>query len=191
MKRALLVVCLLGIAAVCGGVAQAQEKPAEAAKAQSSSRPEPAPIPLHVQLVLTELDGEKKVASMPFSFPVSAGDRRQWPETKIRNGVRVPVQSDKEKGFQYVDIGTNIDCSALTQEDGRFRLLLTVQHSQLMTDKSTASRDEALPANPTIRQIMMESGPVLRIGQTMEVSSTTDPFNGHTYKVTVTLSDGK
>ena len=95
----------------------------DSSKTQTTAKKEEltlAVTPLRVQVVFTEFDGEKKVSSLPYTLSVNADERRANPTSQIRNGARIPIQTDKDK-FTYLDIGTNIDCSAVQQDDGRFK----------------------------------------------------------------------
>ena len=70
-----------------------------------------------VERDFAEFDGDKKVSSLPYTFTVNADERRVRPNSQVRNGVRVPVSTGKDQ-YTYLDVGTNIDCSALQQDDG-------------------------------------------------------------------------
>lgn len=154
------------------------------AAAQEAGKPKPdertpSVTPLRVQVVLAEYDGEKKVLSLPLSFTVNADERRGRPGSQIRNGARIPVSIGKDQ-LTYVDVGNNVDCSATQQEDGRFKL-------QLSLERSYVSPVPATPLNPIVRQFRIELNPVLKEGQSIESVVSTDPLSGHVYHVSVTL----
>ena len=144
----------------------------------------PAVTPLRVQIVFTEYDGEKKVSSLPYSFTVNADERRARPASLIRNGTRIPISTGKDQ-FTYLDIGTNIDCSATLQEDGRYKLQMALERSSILPDTSSGS------TNPLVRTFRADMNPVLKDGQSMESIVSTDPLNGHVYRVSVTLNVAK
>lgn len=152
----------------------------EAAKPKADDRT-PAVTPLHVQVVFSEYDGEKKISSLPYSFTVNADERRARPDSQIRTGARFPVTTGKEQ-MTYMDIGTNVDCSATQQEDGRFKLQMTVERSSVLPDTPSGA------TNPAVRQFRAEMNPVLKDGQTVEAIVSTDPLSGHSYHVSVTLN---
>jgi hypothetical protein len=112
---------------------------------------------------------------------VNSDERRARPATLIRNGVRTPVSTGKEQ-FTYIDVGTNLDCSATLLEDGRYKLQMTLDRSSLMPDNSSGS------SNPVVRQFRVEINQVLKDGQTVESVVSTDPLNGHSYHVSVSLN---
>ena len=152
----------------------------DASKNQQSSKKDDltaAVTPLRVQVVFTELDGDKKVSSLPYTFSVNADERRTRPNSQVRNGARIPIQAAKDQ-FTYLDIGTNIDCSAILQDDGRFKLTMNVERSAISSESNP----------PVVRQFRAEINPILKDGQTIESIVATDPLNGHVYHVVVTLN---
>lgn len=173
MKKSLLFLALLLLVAVRG-------LPQEAAKPKSEDRTPPL-TPLHVQVVFSEYDGDKKVSSLPYSFTVNADERRARPDSQIRTGTRIPVSTGKDQ-TTYIDIGTNVDCSATQQEDGRYKLQMNVERSSVLPDTPSGA------ANPAVRQFRAEMNPVLKDGQTVEAIVSTDPLSGHSYHISVTLN---
>ena len=176
-KNALVCFTLLAVLTL-GAAAQDTAKP----KAEDRL---PAVTPLRVQVVFTEYDGDKRVASLPYSFTVNADERRARPGSQIRNGARIPIATGKDKEgtvqFTYIDVGTNVDCSATLQEDGRYKLQLAVERSSISPGAPAGS-------NPVVRQFRAEMNPVLKDGQSVESVVSTDPLNGHVYHVGVTLN---
>jgi hypothetical protein len=171
---------LLILALLASNGLRAQDAP----KPQSSPKKDDltqAVTSLRIQVVFTEFDGDKKVSSLPYTLSVNADERRGRPNSQLRDGARVPVSADKDK-LTYLDIGTNIDCSALLQDDGRFKLQMTVERSAITSDAPGANNA------PVIHQFRAESNPVLKDGQTIESIVATDPLNGHVYHVSVTLN---
>src|SRR5436309_9735937 len=60
-----------------------------------------------LDFTVLETDGAKKISSKNYSVTVR-DDRRG----RMRVGSRVPIQSGKEGGWQYFDVGVNIDAGA-------------------------------------------------------------------------------
>ena len=169
---AMLVLCLMPLAA------QEPSKPASTAKPDDHT---PSVTPLRVQVVFSEYDGEKKIANLPYTFTVNADERRASPSSKLRNGVRIPLTTGKDQ-YTYLDIGTNIDCSATMQDDGRFKLQLALERSSIAPETQAAS------GNPVVRNLRVDLNPVLKDGQSVESVASTDPLTGHVYKVNVTVN---
>ena len=105
---------------------------AGAGLARAQDRAAPVTVtPLKVQVVLSRYDGEKKLASMPYTLMVNAGDRDN--RVTLRMGVALPVAEVGTNGPAVTvhDIGTNMDCTASPADNGRFRISLAVNHSSV------------------------------------------------------------
>jgi hypothetical protein len=180
------------LAALCLHPSQvfAQEKSQEKPKTEERAKPS---IPIKVQIIFTEYDGEKKISSMPYFFIVIADEKvggREY-STRLRTGIRVPIETDgKDQKTTYLDVGTNIDCGIKAEDDGHFHLYLTFDRSALYPNKSTEG--ERLVADPggqpLVRQFRTDESLILKDGQTSENLLSTDPLNGHTLRVSVTIN---
>jgi hypothetical protein len=176
---------LLGV--LCLPIAQmgAQEKPKTEERVK-------VPTPIKVQVVYTEYDGDKKISSMPYSFTVISDERVGGRyTTSLRTGMRVPIETDgKDQKTTYLDIGSNIDCGIETGDDGRFRVYLTFERSALYPNKS--GEGEKLVTNPggnpLVRTFRGSQNLILRDGQSSENLLSTDPLNGHSLRVSVTIN---
>jgi hypothetical protein len=178
--------CLFLLGALC--------LPALQLRAQEKSKAEErvkVPTPVKVQIVFTEYDGDKKISSMPYAFTVLADEKMGATLTSLRTGIRVPIQTEgKDQKTTYLDIGSNIDCSVRSEYDGRFHLFLIFDQSALYPNKS--SEGERLVAEPNglplVRQFRTSENLILKDGQTSENLVSTDPLNGRTLRVSVTIS---
>jgi hypothetical protein len=176
---------LLGVFCLPVAPLRAQEKP----KAEEHVK---IPTPIKVQIVFTEFDGDKKVSSMPYAFTVITDEKMGGNySTSLRTGIRVPIETDgKDQKTTYMDIGSNIDCGIRTEDDGRYHLYLIFDRSALYPNKS--SEGERLVANsggqPVVRQFRTSENLILKDGQTSESLLSTDPLNGHTLRVSVTIN---
>lgn len=162
------------------GTAPAQQKPTQEANRV---------VPLKVNIVLSEYDGTRKISSLPYSIdvsPVTAGATR-W--THLRLGVRVPVQTGASSGFQYIDVGTNIDCSARALGDGSYLLDITTERSSVSLQGTGKEMQDVHVSNlqPIIRTFRVSNSIILRDGQTDESTAATDPVSGHVMRISVTL----
>ena len=154
---------------------------------------------LRIQLVITRLQNEKKQASLPYTFVVSARPSSTCPVSRVRMrmGVDTPVpvvtfdESDPKKpkstSVQYRNVGTNIDCSAEDLGDGRFKLFLTVENSSALPGSQTRVNDE-LSGFPLFRRFEISLDPILRDGQSAQTVASTDPVTGEVVKIDVTLN---
>jgi hypothetical protein len=151
--------------------------------------------PLKVQVLLSRFDGEKKVSSMPYTLSVNASsDERYTRQVQLRMGVQVPLTTTSKEGgptITYRDVGTNIDCSALTLEDGRFRLILTVSQSSVYTadnKPATGTSPTGIVGQPILRNFTSNFTPILRDAQTVQYMTATDPVSGEVLKIDVTVT---
>ena len=148
---------------------------------------------LKVQIVFSEYEGDKKVKSLPYTLMVLVGGDTNW--SKMRIGDRVPVASGKEGGgiqFQYLDVGTNIDCRAFSASGGRFRLYLNLERSWVQSDVPMATaKDNSVEVQfhlPTIRSFRADTNVLLREGQAVEIDFATDPVSGKVVKLEVSMN---
>jgi hypothetical protein len=163
---------------LCAGLAAAQQKPS-----QEASRI----VPLKVNIVLGEYDGTKKISSLPYTIEVNAVGARHTEWTHLRLGVRVPVQTGT--GLQYMDVGTNIDCSAQVLDDGSYQLDITTERSSAsLQSVGQEMQDVHVPnSQPIVRNFRVSNTLILRDGQTDESTVATDPVSGHVMRISVTL----
>jgi hypothetical protein len=147
-------------------------------------------VPLKVTVVFTEYDGEKKLSSLPYALFLKADDSSHF-VGRVRMGVRVPIWTGgKESAIQYQDVGSNLDCYAQA-EDGKYMLDLSLERSSIYPNSSeypAASKPDEQPHQPLVRQFRANLALMLRDGQTTQNTVATDPLNGHTVKVEVTLN---
>jgi hypothetical protein len=190
MRRArVLLTILIALAGVSASLS-AQEKSKSEAKAAGTT--------LKVQVTIAETEGEKKVASLPYTYFLRAGDAGpSSPWTKLRVGSRIPVYTGKEGSMQYLDVGTNIDSRAISADEGRFDVTLSLERSWVEGDvlvpmeKPVAQSSESHPGQfhePVIRQFKTELTLPMRDGQTTLSTLATDPLTGKILSITLTIS---
>ena len=174
----------------------AQEAAKDAPSPTSKTGPEQKPeIPLKIQVTLSEFDGNQKISSLPYTIHTLGTDIHGRRRDELRFGVRIPVEVSGG-GFQYQDVGTNIDCQALTRDDGQYALDITIDRSSVMSASNGKEADwkpgdPNLQAQPLLRHFRDEFVLVMRDGQTTEGVSAVDPATGHVLKVDVTLNVAK
>jgi type II secretory pathway component GspD/PulD (secretin) len=170
---------------------------------EKSESPEPRKgiTPLSVRLTVVRSQGDKKVSSLPYTLICNANDRRA--SAKLRLGIEVPVMAtagskDGPPSIQYKNVGTNIDCTAASADEGRFRLELTVEQSSVYSAMEEKMRSAApdvegkplslLGDRPVFRTFNTNFTPLLRDGQTAQYTAATDPISGEVVRIDVTLS---
>ena len=194
--RNTLVGAVVAVVAVAGGP-----------RAIAQQAPKVKPItPTKVDVVITRLQGEKKVASLPFTLFVSADS--EYGGTSVRMGVDVPVgattvttgretpvgsrgsttTSETSSKVEYRHVGTSIDCSTTRLDDGRFQVNLQIQDSSVFT-ADVEGRAALKAADPmAFRTFSMQNRLILREGVPQQFTMATDKISGETLRVDVTLS---
>jgi hypothetical protein len=187
MKKVSTLLMLLALLLSCP-FGRGQEK-----ATPSSEKPRPI-IPVKLTLLLTEFDGEKKVASLPYSILVNSDPSGHVAYSSfVRVGVRVPVPSGGKEGQStFADVGSNVDCGVQAEDDGRFTVRLNFERSSLYfqgrgDEKGTLKTAETgQPYIPTIRaQSLLVT---VKDGQSLEVLTATDPLNGHVFRLNLTVN---
>jgi hypothetical protein len=189
MRKPRIVLAVVGALALLCPQLLGQDKPKQDNKVAST---------LKLQVTFAEHEGEKKLASLPYTFFVQAAEAIPGsPWTKIRTGSRVPVFVGKDASLQYMDIGTNIDARGLASGEGRYDISLLLERSWVEGDvlvaagKLAGSTPEAVPGQfkePIIRQFKTELNLAMHDGQTVQTTQAADPLSGRVLTVSVTMN---
>jgi hypothetical protein len=148
------------------------------------AQPEPAkPQPpekkyFHLDIVVKQLDGGKVINSRAYAMTVATENER----TSIRTGGKVPlpVGDTPAKGFNFVDVGTNIDCSAVKEIQGQLALFLSVEIS-------SATMEPNVPG-PSLRQVRWGSPIIVQLRKPTTVFSSDDPTSKRQMQLEITAS---
>jgi hypothetical protein len=197
MKKTLMLMSAVVVASLFGGSALAQD--------QSAGKPVPL-VPLKVQIVISRYEGEKKVSSLPYTLAVNANDGvvdrnghfTPFSHAQLRTGGSVPIPSiapPKESPIQgamgpvtYKNIGTNIDCSAHTLDDGRFRVDISIEDTSIYADGKTAPGVTKIADIPSFRTFQSSNAVILKDGQSSQFTVAADKISGDITKVDVTVT---
>jgi hypothetical protein len=183
---------------ICAAVpVRAQEKQDPSVEAKKVT-------PLKITVVISEMDGSKKISSLPYFFYVNADDSGGQTTSQVRFSVRVPVISgtsaNGQPHIEYMDFNTNVDCKAYSTSDGRFKLNLSMDKTMMGPAilGSTVDDKKSTPAagdgasngssNPVMQHFTSAYNLIIRDGQTIDATSTTDPFSGRVLLVSVTAN---
>jgi hypothetical protein len=187
--KSLTCLCLLTALSLPFQPARGQEKTPDKTKAEQHAR---APLAVKVHLLFTEMDGDKKVTSLPYTLLVNVEERNNGRfSTSLRTGVRVPVDvGGKDEKTTYMDVGANIDCGVHYDEDDKFRVLVNFDRSALYPNKSEDGERLVNQPNgqPLVRQFRTTNDVLLKDGQTADLIQSADPLSGHTLKVSITIN---
>jgi hypothetical protein len=177
---------------------QPQEKPAATAPSpprEPSATTSRVAVPLKVTVLLSRYRGEKRISSLPYTLGVTANGVK----TTLRMGVAVPMvqtvfgasdgKTTPATSYNYRDIGTHIDCTALSSSSpGIFDLTITISDSSIGLDPDKSDKTAIAPNVPSFRKFDTSFSILLRDGQTTQHTSATDPLTGDVTKVDVTLT---
>ena len=160
----------------------AQEETKAAAENDKAKSNGPAK-PLHayrVDFSITELAEGKKVNTRHYSMVTNSGP---WSTLKI--GTRVPVATGSYSNasaalintqFQYLDVGTNIDCQVDEQGED-LSLIVRSEFSNLSSD------DEQRTHQPIIRQIQINGRTITLSGKPVVIGAVDDPTSNRQYQL--------
>lgn len=185
MKRIHILAAMLAVTLLVAGTARGQDQPV---------------AQLKLQVVLNEMDGAKKISSLPYVLHVGAKAPPALGTAKLRVGLRVPIEfggKDGSSQVTYLDIGTNIDCRAAASQDGRYRIDLTIERSSVYivgpNDKPVewAPGDPVPSKQPLVHQFRNEFELMFRDGQTIQSVLGADPVSGHVWTLDVTVQAEK
>ena len=147
-------------------------------------------VSLKVQVVLSRYEGERKLASMPYTMLVNAGDRDN--RVTLRMGVALPVTTTGKDGpiVSVYDVGTNMDCTATVGDAGRFKINLAVNHTSVL-ESDQKQLQAAIPrpgaSAQLIRSFTSSFSLNLKDGETGQSIAATDPVTGEVMKIDVTV----
>jgi hypothetical protein len=183
MHRVMLAAAL-SVVAASAGFAQEKGKSESGEKATEMKKPI---TPLRVQVVFNEFEGDKRISSLPYTILVNADT--SGPMASIRMGLRVPIRMNPNQ-INYQDMGTNIDGRAERTDDGKFLVGLSVERTSAYKQqtKSTDEKNDGTETQPVIQQFRSQLNLLIRDGQTLETTVSTDPISGRVTKVEVTLN---
>jgi hypothetical protein len=162
-------------------------------------------VPVKVDVLLSRLQGDKKVSSLPYTVWANANGNN----VSLRLGVDVPVgaslvttgnenttssgrstttTSSTMNRVEFRSIGTSIDCSVRQTPDGRFWVRLNVQDSSIFTTDSDTRAPLKLADPMAFRTFAFSNELAMRDGQTAQWASGTDKITGEILRLDATLT---
>jgi type II secretory pathway component GspD/PulD (secretin) len=155
--------------------------------------------PLEVQVVISKFQGDKRISSIPYVLAVNANSSN----AQLTVGADIPVQTTmfqqqtdgKSAGpmrsYTYRNVGTNIECSAISADDGRFELSVSVDESSVATSVPADDKGQSTGEMPVFKSFKSRNKVLLRSGQTRQYTAATDRVSGETVRIEVTLTVAK
>jgi hypothetical protein len=154
--------------------AQEENKSASETNTVKAERPVKPVHAYRVDFSISELEGGKKINTRHYSMDLNSG-----PWTQIKIGTRVPV-STSQNSFQYLDLGTSIDCEIGEEGDD---LSLDVR-----SDFSNLSSPEEHSTQPIIRQIKINGRTLAVPGKPIAIGSVDDPNSNRQFQLEATVT---
>lgn len=175
-----------------------------AAWAQGNDKSARRIIPVRVTVVFKEFQQSKLVDNLPYILLVGT-DPERGGRSHLRMGLSVPIRLGMAQ-FDYHHVGTNIDCSVSTLDDGKYEVHVTATRDSVRPTGGAAEHDSeqasehansarepnsrggALRLNPIFSDSSIDETLLMRDGQTIQSLMATDPVTGRVLKVDVTLN---
>ena len=159
---------------------------------QQASEAPAAPVTLKLSIVISRVNGEKKIANLPFTVMVlpNMTQGRMGEATNLQTGAEVPVSTttmspgkDPVASYQYRSVGTSLSMNAGNAGNGQFAISLTVSDSQIMSDVP----DGAIRL-PRFVSFTTQNRLLLRDGQAIQFVAATDKISGDVIRIDVSLN---
>lgn len=196
----MLGIALVGLAvSLANFVVQAQDKPKDETKSETKGEAKAetrgTPTALKVQIVIAESLGDKKVSSVPFTVNLEASEH-EGPAANIRTEETYSWCCAKDGNQWHYPTNSNMDVRARALADGRYDIRFslirswwewngsTIGEGQLGTVVGTPERHE----EPTRREVSTAFNLLMRDGQSLPGYTSTDPWTGKVFSVTIILN---
>lgn len=145
---------------------------------------------LRLDVVISRSLGEKLISNMPFTVSVNTDDRI----SQVRMGGEIPMLNatapgdGKAPSISYRNIGTAIDARATALEDGRYRIMLSVEDTSVYDEKQDSTAMPRIPGAPAFRTFRASNNLSLRDGQTLEFTAAPDRLSSEVVRIAVKLT---
>jgi hypothetical protein len=161
----------LSIVIACGPLrAQEGNKPASETDKPKVDHPVKPGQAYRVDFAISEMADGKKINTRHYSMLLNSGP---WGQIKI--GTRVPVTSGVGT-YQYLDVGTNIDCE-VGEEGDDISLDVRTDFSNL-----SSPEDQRNP-QPVIRQVKINARTLVTPGKSAVLGSVDDPSSNRQFQL--------
>jgi hypothetical protein len=189
------------ISACAVAIATLMARPAPAHAQEPPSMPT---MPVQVEVVMTRLQGEKKISSMPFVLMANAGSRAN--QSSMRMGVDVPVGTSTSNVTQtqgpatsqratatarvateFRNVGTDIDTMVSRIDATNYSVYVSIRDSSIFTSDQTKIPNTMV--DPTAFRTFNSSNTLpMQDGQTRVFGVATDKITGETLRIEVRLT---
>jgi len=150
----------------------------------------PVNLPLQVQIVIARYQNDKRVSSLPFSLsmssaPGSKANVRMGGNVAVPSTVFTPQSGDGKASpltsYNFQQVGTNIDVSAVPSVDARLGLNVTISETTLK------AADPGSQVNvPSTNNYQSSNTVFVKDGETAQFTAATDRISGEVVRIEVT-----
>ncbi len=136
-----------------------------------------------LDFTVSEMEEGKKINTRQYAMNSRSGDANE-----IKIGTRVPVETNRQGEFQYLDVGTNIWCRLRDAAD-----VASLSSSVLLNVKADIT-NFAMPeqqgqrVQPVIRQLRIEASTIGTPGKSLLVGTVDDPNSKRQFQLEVTVT---
>jgi type II secretory pathway component GspD/PulD (secretin) len=176
MIRGLALTLMAASLHVCANLGSAQETKA-GPSAREGSASKQAEAVFRATFVVRELEEGKRTNTRSYMLLVKNDQT-----AKLRVGNRVPYRSG-EHSFQYQDVGINIDCHIVEQENSLL-LHIKVESSSVAAHEPLAGES----GNPVFGQLAFEEDTEIPVGKPTLVGTLDDVATNRRFEVEVTAT---
>jgi hypothetical protein len=158
----------------------------------------PPGVVLKLQVTVSRYMGTNRVSSQPYVLslvPNESGNIRLGVEVPVPAAYTTPTTSSNastaantQPSYTMQQVGTQIDCNATLQPDGRYKLRLTITERSALPAAQATEQGARVANVPSFRNVAFGSTIYLGDGQSTQFSSATDKTSGETFKVDVSLA---
>ena len=152
------------------------------ATAQETPRPAPSNEFFRLEFSLKELESGKVVNARSYQMMARTGEGGL---SSIRSGGKLPVAEKGAQGFQYIDVGVNIDVHRLTHIGDELTLDVTSEVSGAI---EPANPQTPLPGPPVVRQTRWSSIVLIPIRKQTVLFASDDPTSKRQLQLEVTAT---
>lgn len=192
--KALLIPCVL-LLFTAGAMAQPQTKEIAVAVPVNQHK-NVTPQFFRLKFVVKELQGKKVIDSRSYTTEISATPIGVQPSVSwdnhrsIRAGDRVPTSNKPGANYQYVDVGTEIDCANPVLMGNRLAMQVTASISNVvkLAGYESSSNSSQTPVHPIFQTNRWNSEVLIPIGQPTVLFTSEDPTSTHTMELDVTAT---
>ncbi len=136
-----------------------------------------------LDFTVSEMEEGKKINTRQYAMNSRSGDANE-----IKIGTRVPVETNRQGEFQYLDVGTNIWCRLKDAADVaslRSNVLLNVKAD---ITNFAMPEQQGQRVQPVIRQLRIEASTIGVPGKSLLVGTVDDPNSKRQFQLEVTVT---